>query len=125
MFLEILQNSHENTCAAVSFLIKPQALTCNFIKKETLAQAFYCEFCEISKYTFSYGTPPLAASGQSDFQKKGLKREREREVWRVRLPTKTVLRYPTLMLSSRRGHSIDVSNNIYGCLSGLSCRCFS
>ena len=79
MFLEILQNSHENTCAAVSFLIKPQALTCNFIKKETLAQAFYCEFCEISKYTFSYGTPPLAASGQSDFQTKGLKRERERK----------------------------------------------
>ena len=79
MFLEILQNSHENTCAAVSFLIKPQALTCNFIKKETLAQAFYCEFCEISKYTFSYGTPPLAASGQSDFQTKGLKREREKE----------------------------------------------
>ena len=22
---------------------------CNFIKKETLAQVFYCEFCEISK----------------------------------------------------------------------------
>ena len=25
---------------------------CNFIKKETLAQVFYCEFCEISKNTF-------------------------------------------------------------------------
>ena len=34
----------------------------NFIKKETLAQVFYCEFCEISKNTFSYGTPPVAAS---------------------------------------------------------------
>ena len=26
--------------------------TCNFIKKETLAQVFSCEFCEISKNTF-------------------------------------------------------------------------
>ena len=25
---------------------------CNFIKKETLAQVFSCEFCEISKTTF-------------------------------------------------------------------------
>ena len=25
---------------------------CNFIKKETLAQVFSCEFCEISKDTF-------------------------------------------------------------------------
>ena len=35
---------------------------CNFIKKETLAQVFSCEFCEISKNTFSYRTPPVAAS---------------------------------------------------------------
>ena len=32
---------------------KPQA--CNFIKKETLAQVFYCEFCKISENNFSYG----------------------------------------------------------------------
>ena len=38
----------------------PQA--CNFIKKETLAQLFPCEFCEISKNTFFYKTPPVAAS---------------------------------------------------------------
>ena len=35
---------------------------CNFIKIETLAQVFSCEFCEISKDTFSYKTPPAAAS---------------------------------------------------------------
>ena len=29
-----------------------QAQACNFIKKTTLAQAFSCEFCEISKNTF-------------------------------------------------------------------------
>ena len=34
----------------------------NFIKKETLAQVYSCEFCEISKSTFFYRTPLLAAS---------------------------------------------------------------
>ena len=32
----------------------------NFIKKETLAQVFSCEFFEISKNTFSYRTPLVA-----------------------------------------------------------------
>ena len=51
VFLEIWQNSHENTCSRVSFLIKlPEAS--NFINKETLAQVFSCEFCEISQNTF-------------------------------------------------------------------------
>ena len=53
VFLEILQNSQENTCGKDSFLIKLQTSPCNFIKKETLAQVlFSCEFCEISKSTF-------------------------------------------------------------------------
>ena len=30
----------------------PEVFYCNFIKKETLAQVFSCEFCEISKKTF-------------------------------------------------------------------------
>ena len=33
------------------------------LKKKTLAQMFSCEFCEISKNTFFYRTPPVAASG--------------------------------------------------------------
>ena len=41
MFLEISQNSQENTCARVSFF-----------KKEALTRVFSCEFCEISKKTF-------------------------------------------------------------------------
>ena len=32
---------------------------------ETMAQVVYCEFYEISKNTFSYGTPPVATSGDS------------------------------------------------------------
>ena len=37
---------------------------CNFIKKETLAQVFSCEFWEISKNAFFYRTPLVAASVQ-------------------------------------------------------------
>ena len=44
VFLEISQNSLENTFSRVSFFI-------NFIKKGTLAQAFCCEFWKISKNT--------------------------------------------------------------------------
>ena len=51
MFLEILQDLQENTCARASFLIRLQ-VSGNFIKKETLAQVFPCEFFEISKNTF-------------------------------------------------------------------------
>ena len=32
------------------------------LKKQTLAQVFSCEFCEISKNTFFHRTPPVAAS---------------------------------------------------------------
>ena len=40
--------------------------------KESLAQVFFCEFCEISKNTFFYRTPPVAASESiySDFSAK-------------------------------------------------------
>ena len=34
----------------------------NFAIKETLAQMFSCEFCEISKNTCFYRTPPVAVS---------------------------------------------------------------
>ena len=59
VFLENSQNSHENTCFTVSLLI---SWTCIFIEKEILTKVFSCEFCEIAKNTFSYRTPPVAAS---------------------------------------------------------------
>ena len=43
VFLDILQNSF------VAWFSSPEA--CNFIEKETLAQVFPCEFCEIFKNT--------------------------------------------------------------------------
>ena len=75
MSLEVLQNSQESTFATVSFLIKLQSEACNFIKKETQAQVFSCEFCQISKNTFSYRMPLVAASNnvrvnQGGFTKK-------------------------------------------------------
>ena len=45
-FLKISQNSQKNTCTRVSFLVKLQAETCNFIKKMTLVQVFCCEIYE-------------------------------------------------------------------------------
>ena len=37
----------------------------NFIKKETLAQVFSCEFCKIFKNTYFYRTSPVVASSFS------------------------------------------------------------
>ena len=43
------------------------ATACNFIKKETLTQVFSSEFWEISKNTFFYRTPPMAAPDEYFF----------------------------------------------------------
>ena len=53
VFLEILENSQENTCARVTILYEI----------ETLGQVYSCEFCKISKNTFSERTAPVAACG--------------------------------------------------------------
>ena len=49
---------------------------CNFIQKETLAQVFFCEFCEISKNTtgqlllyFVFLKHPCIVSWNQDYQK--------------------------------------------------------
>ena len=62
VFLEISQNSQENSCARNYFLIKLQAKAWNFIKKESLTQMFSCEISEIFKNTFFYRTPATVAS---------------------------------------------------------------
>ena len=56
--LKISQNSQQNTCARVYFLIKlqPSGLP-TFIKKVTLAQVFLCELCEIFQNIFLYRMP--------------------------------------------------------------------
>ena len=62
VFLAILQNSQENTCARVSFFNKVTGGAFNFMKKGDSGTGVSCEFCEISKNTFSYRTPPVVAS---------------------------------------------------------------
>ena len=42
----------KHLCQSLFFLTKLQTDTCNFIKKDTLAQVFSCEFCKIYKTTF-------------------------------------------------------------------------
>ena len=70
MFLTIWQNSQENTCARVSFLIKIQALACNLIKNETLAQTLSCEFREIFKNNFFTENLRTTAFVMTSFWKK-------------------------------------------------------
>ena len=43
--------AEKNLCESL-FFNKVAGQTSNFIKKETLAQGFFCEFCEISKNIF-------------------------------------------------------------------------
>ena len=43
--LKNFKNSPVKKSARVSFLIKLQASACSFIKKDTLAQVYSCEFC--------------------------------------------------------------------------------
>ena len=75
MFLKILQNSQE-TPAPVSFFNKVAGLRSSlffnkvdFIKKETPAQVFSCEVCEMCKNTFSTEHLRAAASGLNPLAK--------------------------------------------------------
>ena len=71
--LKILQNSQENTCARISFLISWWPEAGSFIKKESLAQVFSYEFCEMFKKTFFYRTPTATGSVFSGFAPKSLR----------------------------------------------------
>ena len=59
VFLEISQNSQENTCASC----RPATL----LKKESLALVFSCKFCEISQNNFLYRTPLVTAAEENCF----------------------------------------------------------
>ena len=49
------------------FMVTVKGQACNFIKKETLAQVFSCEFYEIFKNTFFTERVQTAASFVLDF----------------------------------------------------------
>ena len=54
--------TRKRLCQGLFFNKVARPRACNFIKKEALAEVFSCEFYEISKNTFSYRTPAMAAS---------------------------------------------------------------
>ena len=57
----VLRNFTKFTGKHVPESFRPKA--CNFIKKETLAEVFSCEFCEFSKNTFFTEHLRTTASG--------------------------------------------------------------
>ena len=52
----------KHLCQSLSFNEVAGPRPATLLKKETLVQVFACEFREISKNTFSYRTPLVAAS---------------------------------------------------------------
>ena len=56
MFLEILQNSHENTCARVSFSINLKVDACNFIQQRLCHRRFPVNFAKFLRTTFLQNT---------------------------------------------------------------------
>ena len=62
----------------------------------------------------------LLLKGRSDFQTKGLKRERNRDLKSTAVNRNNI----TISCINAIKRPFHVSDNIYGSLSGLSCRCF-
>ena len=52
VFLKILQNSQESTCARVSFLTNCRSQPATLLKKMLWHRCFSCEFCEMSKNAY-------------------------------------------------------------------------
>ena len=82
----------EGLCQSLCFLTKLQALDLN--KKEALAQVFSCEFCKMSKNTFFYRTPLVAALNQ------------------ITLPTRITEKMATFI------DNILINSNALNCISG-------
>ena len=55
-FLEISQNSQENTCARVPFLIKLQAAPATLLKKRLWHRCFPANFVKFLRTSFSQNT---------------------------------------------------------------------
>ena len=78
---------------------------------------YYLKLKEFNCISQPYRSSLSYIKGRSDFQPKGLKREKEKEgLKREKEREREREKYFTLLPSSGIGHSIDVSDNIYGCL---------
>ena len=63
IYLHVIDRSSHQRCSV------EKGGACNFIKKETLAQVFSCEFSEISKNTFSQNTSGRQLLNRGMFKK--------------------------------------------------------
>ena len=80
----ILQNRSSQNFT--KFTGKHLCRSCNFIKKETLAHIFSCEFCEISKNTSFYRTPSVAASVFKSFRKASFSKQPFAMIYKAGIP---------------------------------------
>ena len=70
VLLKTLQNSQGNTYASLFFNKVAGLGHATLLKKETLAQVFFSEFCKIFKNTFFNRTPLVVVSQPSKINKK-------------------------------------------------------
>ena len=64
LFTKISQNSRKRQCRSL-FLTNCRLEACNFIRKETQAQVFFCEFCYIFKDAFLQNTPATVSDSKT------------------------------------------------------------
>ena len=67
VLLKFSWNALKNNCVGVSFLMKLQASSLNFITKEASTQVFSCELCKIFNNVLFYRTSPVSALVWFDF----------------------------------------------------------
>ena len=64
IFIRVLTEAVVQRCSVKKLFLKISQQACNFIKKETLGQVFFCEFCENFRNTCFYIT--LLAAAQTN-----------------------------------------------------------
>ena len=100
----------KQSCRAELFCKK----ACNFIKKETLAQVFSCECCEISKSTYFHRAPLAAASSMTKFnQEKQEKRTDKHPLsilhWKIRI----YIKFKSKMHAHKQWHCYNFHWSLY------------
>ena len=86
VFLEILQNLQENTCASASFLIKLQAEACNFVKNRLWHRCFLVNFAKFLRTPFLTEHLRWLLLNCVCHRLLGPSKERQQYVWWVSIP---------------------------------------
>ena len=70
------------------------------LKKATLAQVFSCEFCEMSKNTFSHKTPPVAASEKKNKPFKDEQKQKVLFITNILITAKSISKWTNFVETS-------------------------